>query len=142
MAIVRWDPWSDMARLRREFDRVFGEREGGWMPAADITREEGGLTMKIDLPGMTAEDVKVELRDNHLVVTGERKQETEEKHEDMVSRERVFGSFMRSVALPGGVGVDDVKASFAHGELTVEVSLPAQVEAQEIEVRSPEATAV
>src|SRR6478735_6159591 len=102
MAIVRWDPWSDVARLRREFDSFFGERESAWMPAADITRDADGITMKLDLPGMTADDVRVELRDSQLVVTGERKQETEEKHEGMVSRERVFGSFMRSIALPAG----------------------------------------
>lgn len=142
MAIVRWDPWSDVARLRREFDSFFGEREGAWMPAADITRDADSITMKVDLPGMAADDVKVELRDNHLVVTGERKQETEEKHEGMVARERVFGSFMRSVAVPAGVGTDDVKASFANGELTVEVSLPAQPEAKQIEVHTPEAAAV
>ena len=142
MAIVRWDPWSDMARLRRKFDPFFGGREGAWMPAADITRDVDGITMKVDLPGMTANDVKVELRDNHVVVTGERNQETEEKQEDMVTRERVFGSFMRSVALPAGVGADDVKASFADGELTVEVSLPAQAEATQIEVHTPEAAAV
>jgi HSP20 family protein len=142
MAIVRWDPWSDMARLRRELDKVFGEREGAWMPAADVTRDEDGITMKVDLPGMTADDVKVELRDSQLVVTGERKQETEEKHEGMVSRERVFGSFMRSIALPAGVGADDVKARFANGELTVEVSLPAEAEGKQIEVHTPEAAAV
>ena len=142
MAIVRWDPWSEVARLRREFDSIFGERESAWMPAADITRDADGIRVKVDLPAMTADDVKVELRDDHLLITGERKQETEEKHDGTVSRERVFGSFMRSVALPPGVGTDDVKASFANGELTVEVSLPAQAEAKQIEVHTPEAAAV
>ena len=93
--------------------------------------------MKVDLPGLTADDVTVELRDSHLVITGERTQETEEKHEGMVSRERVFGTFMRSVALPAGVTADDIKASFANGELTVEVSLPAEVEGKQIEVHTP-----
>ena len=138
MAIVRWDRGSDMARLRaRVRTGSFGEREGEWMPAADITRDADSITMKVDLPGLTADDVTVELRDSHLVITGERTQETEEKHEGMVSRERVFGTFMRSVALPAGVTADDIKASFANGELTVEVSLPAEVEGKQIEVHTP-----
>lgn len=142
MAIVRWDPWSEVARLRREFDGFFGERSGGWAPAADVTRTDDGITMKVDLPGMTADDVTVELRDGQLAVMGERKQESEEKHEGIVARERIFGSFARTLALPAGVTADDVRATFANGELTVEVSLPAQPEATQIEVQTPEGATV
>ena len=98
--------------------------------------------MKVDLPGMTADDVKVELRDSRLVITGERRLEKEEKHGGAVSRERVYGSFVRSVALPAGVESDHVKASFENGELTVSVALPAPPEAKQIEVRTPEHVAV
>jgi HSP20 family protein len=140
MAIVRWDPWNDLARVRRELDSFFGERPGAWSPAADITREDKTITMKVDLPGMTVDDVTVELRDSQLVVTGERKQEKEEKLGDTVSRERMFGSFMRTLALPPGVERDDIKASFANGELTVVVTLPAEPAAKEIEIETPELT--
>ncbi len=142
MALVRWDPWNDMLRLRRELDGFFGERSSEWMPAADVTREADKITMQIDLPGMTAEDVKIELRDSRLFVTGERKQEHEETHEGTVSRERFFGSFLRSLQLPPGVGSDDVSASFANGELTVTVALPTQAEAKQIEIDTPEPAAV
>jgi HSP20 family protein len=142
MAIVRWDPWSELARARRELDNFFGERTGVWNPAADITREGEIITMKIDLPGMTVEDVTVELRDSQLIVTGERKQEKEEKLGDTVSRERMFGSFLRTLALPVGVERDDIEATFANGELTVVVTLPAQRAAEEIEIKTPEVAAV
>ena len=140
MAIVRWDPGTEVARLRRHVNSFFGS--GEWTPAADITRDADGITMKVDLPGMTADDVKVELRATRLVITGERRQEKEEKHGGAVSRERVYGSFVRSVALPAGVESDHVKASFENGELTVSVVLPAPPEAKQIEVRTPEHVAV
>ena len=140
MAIVRWDPWSELARVRRELDSFFGERAGAWSPAADVTREGDTITMKVDLPGMTPDDVTVELRDSQLVVTGERKQEKEEKLDGTVSRERMFGSFVRTLALPAGVERDDIEASFANGELTVVVNLPAQPGATEIEIKTPELT--
>ena len=142
MALVKWDPWNDMARLRRELDSFFGERSNVWMPAADVTRADDKITMKIDLPGMTADDVKIELRDSQLVVTGERKQETEETHEGTVSRERFFGSFLRSLQLPAGVDADDVKASFANGELIVTVPIPTQPESKQIEIQTQEPAAV
>jgi HSP20 family protein len=142
MALVKWDPWNDMARLRRELDSFFGERSTEWMPAADVTREADKITMQIDLPGMTADDVKIELRDSQLVVTGERKEEKEETHEGTVSRERFFGSFVRSLQLPPGVSPDDVNAAFAHGELTVTVALPTAVVAKQIEIQTPEPASV
>lgn len=91
---------------------------------------------------MTADQVQVELRDNHLVVKGEGKAEREKEHEGTIVRERSFGSFLRSLALPGGVTADDVKASFANGELTVEVSLPTAAEATQIEVETLTGAAV
>ena len=142
MALVKWDPWNEMARLRRELDSYFGARSPEWMPAADVTRAEDKITMRIDLPGMTADDVKIELRDSQLVVSGERKQETEETHEGTVSRERFFGSFYRSLPLPAGVDADDIKATFANGELIVAVPIPPQPGARQIEIQTQEPATV
>ena len=142
MALVKWDPLNEMARLRRELDSYFGERSSEWMPAADVTRAEDKITMKIDLPGMTADDVKIELRDSQLVVTGERKQETEETHEGTVSRERFFGSFLRSLPLPAGVDSDDVKATFTNGELIVTAQIPTPPVATQIEIQTQEPATV
>jgi len=140
MALIKWDHWSEVARLRRELDTFFAQRPGEWMPPADVTREVGNVTVKIDLPGMTADDVKVELRDQQLVITGERKEETEAEHEGTVTRERVFGSLLRSFALPAGVEADDVQARFANGELIVTIPVPAQPESKAIAIETPQAT--
>ena len=142
MALVKWDPWSEVARLRRELDGFLGDRSAEWRPAADVARDDDSVTVKLDLPGISASDVKVELRDQCLVITGERKQESEQKYEGTVVRERVFGSFIRTLSLPAGVEQDDVHATFANGELTVNVTLPAQPEAKEIEVKSLDHAAV
>jgi HSP20 family protein len=136
MALVRWEPWNELARLRREFGGLFADRSGAWMPAADVTREDDVVTLKLDLPGLGAGDVNIELRDQRLVIRGERKRESEEKVDGVVTRERVFGSFVRELALPAGVDADDVHATFSNGELTVKVTLPAEPEAKQIEIES------
>jgi HSP20 family protein len=142
MALVRWDPWSELARMRREFDGLFADRNGEWLPAADVARDDEHITLKLDLPGIAPGDVRVELHDQRIVITGERKHESEEKQDGVISRERVFGSFVREFALPVGVNADDVHARFANGELTVTVPLPPESEAKQIEVETPEHAAV
>ena len=85
--------------------------------------------MKIDLPGLKKEDVKVEVTDGYLTISGERKREEEEKKDDFYRCEREYGSFYRAVPLPEGAKLEDVKATFAGGVLEVSVPLPAKAEA-------------
>jgi HSP20 family protein len=73
---------------------------------------------------MKREDVKVEVTDGHLAVSGARKSEVEEKKDNFYRCEREYGSFYRAVPLPEGVKLDDVKATFADGVLEVSVPLP------------------
>jgi HSP20 family protein len=85
---------------------------------------------KIDLPGMKKDDVKVEVTDGQLAISGERKSEAEEKREQFYRCEREYGSFYRRVPLPEGARIEDVKATFADGVLEVSVPLPARPEAK------------
>jgi HSP20 family protein len=142
MARNRWEPWTELARIRRDVAELLGDRPGGWIPAADVDRDDEGITVKLDLPGLSPADVNVELRDGTLVISGERKQESEERREGAVTRERIFGSFVRTLALPARVQPADVHASFANGELTVKVDLPAQAKGEKIEIESGEPAAV
>jgi HSP20 family protein len=89
-----------------------------------VFEKDGRLITKVDLPGMKREDVKVEVTDGHLTVSGTRKSEVEEKKDDFYRCEREYGSFYRAVPLPAGVKLDDVKATFADGVLEVSVPLP------------------
>ena len=108
-----------------------------WNPEIDVFERDNQLVTKIDLPGMKKEDVKVEVSDGHLVISGERKSETEEKKENVYRSERSYGSFYRAVALPEGVKLEDVKASFAAGVLEVTVPLVAKAEPKprQVEIR-------
>ena len=81
------------------------------MPGIDVFEKDNRLVTKIDLPGMKKEDVKVEVTDGRLTISGERRTEVEEKKEQFFRCERAFGSFYRSVPLPDGVKFDDVKAT-------------------------------
>jgi HSP20 family protein len=94
---------------------------------------------KIDLPGIKKEDVKVEVTDGHLAISGERKSETEEKQEGVYRRERQYGSFHRVVPLPEGAKLEDVKATFADGVLEVSVPMPAKAQAKPRTVEIQEA---
>lgn len=151
------DPLALMREMTSDFDRWFGEparpffrwpslgrraaEEIGWYPEIDVFEKDGRLVTKIDLPGMKKEDVKVEVTDGQLAVSGERKRETEEKEKDFYRCEREYGSFYRSVPLPEGAKVDDVKATFTDGVLEVSVPLPARPEARVRKVEIQESKA-
>jgi|CXWL01.1.fsa_nt_gi HSP20 family protein len=97
-----------------------------WAPQIDVFERDKRLVTKVDLPGMKKGDVKVEVTDGHLAISGERKSESEETKDNVYRCERSYGSFYRAVPLPEGVKLDDVKAIFSEGVLEVSVPLPAQ----------------
>ena len=95
-----------------------------WSPTIEVFEREGRLITRADLPGVKKDDVKVEVTDHGLSISGERRTEKEETKEHVYRTERSYGSFHRVVPLPEGVKLDDVKASFADGVLEVSVPLP------------------
>jgi HSP20 family protein len=150
------DPFALLRKMTAELDRAFDDpfwpsfrfptfREltppGGftWLPKVDVFEKENRLVTRIDLPGVKKEDVKVEVTDGYLALSGERKIEKEEKKDNVYRTEREHGSFYRAVPLPEGVKLEDVKATFADGVLEVSVPLPARVEAKvrKVEIQEP-----
>jgi HSP20 family protein len=139
------DPFALLRELNTEFDRFFDEPrwpafrwpvfgfgrdvEAAWTPGIDVFERDNRLVTKIDLPGLKREDIKVEVTDGYLAVSGERKREEEKKEEEFYRCEREYGSFYRAVPLPDGVKLEDVKATFADGVLEVSVPLPPKKEA-------------
>ena len=138
------DPFALLREMRTDVDRFFSEpgwpalhwpafrfgraTETAWRPEIDVFERDNRLVTKIDLPGLKKEDVKVEVTDGHLAISGERKRENEEKGEQFYRCEREYGSFYRAVPLPEGVKLEDVKATFADGVLEVSIPLPAKTE--------------
>src|SRR5688572_29340560 len=133
MAIVRFDPARELDSLQgdmnRLFDRFFeGRTTNGaarrWIPAMDLVETENDLVLRADLPGMTEEDIEIEVKDNVLTLSGERRSENEEKGEGFHRVERSFGRFQRSLTLPRGVDAGKVNARFDNGVLEVRVPKP------------------
>ncbi len=144
MAIVRWDPIRELDSLQgdmnRLFDRFFDGRpaNGGsnrrWIPAMDLVETDEDLVVRADLPGISEDDVEIEIKDNVLTVSGERKAEHEQKGEGYHRVERSFGRFARSLSLPRGVDADAVKAGFDEGVLEIRIPKPAEAKPTRVEI--------
>ena len=133
------DAFSLLSQLTSELDRMFEDwpsrrwpslrhltagASTTWSPRIDVFERDNRLVTRVDLPGLKKEEVSVEVTDGHLALSGERKRETEEQKDNVYRTEREYGSFYRSVPLPEGVKLEDVKATFADGVLEVSVPLP------------------
>src|SRR3954454_7048609 len=137
MALIRWEPAREVASLQQEMNRLFssffdapsggagnGETVRRWVPAMDLVETDDSFVLKADLPGLDEKDVKIEVEDGVLTVSGERKAEHEEKREGYYRVERAFGSFGRSLTLPQGVSAEAIAADFTDGVLEVRIPKP------------------
>ena len=126
--LTRWYPFAELGELRSRFDRMFGEfadgRKRAWTPAIDVVRENGNLVVRADIPGIKPEEVKIEVEDDILTVSGEHEESKEQKDKNYVRRERRYGSSSRSMALPPGVEAKSIKAKTHNGVVEVMIPLP------------------
>lgn len=135
MALVRWDPFRDLTSLQNEVNRLFSRAGGGevaerqaWMPSVDVVEAQDSIKLKVELAGMKPEDIKLEVDENVLTVSGERRFEEEVREDKYYRIERRYGSFSRSIALPQNVATDKIDAAYENGVL--EVTLPKVEEAK------------
>jgi HSP20 family protein len=119
-----WTPFGMMRRMMHQMDRALGGWPESFWPAIDVYEEKGNLNIRADMPGMKPEDVKIEVSDNSITLSGERKQEEEEHGEGYYHSERSYGAFHRTVPLPEGAETDKAKAEFHDGELKVQIPIP------------------
>ena len=146
MAIVRWDPFRDVAALQDRINRIFNESFGrsqdleddvglyDWRPPVDIYETNDGVVLKVELPGIKKEDVSVEIKDNVLTLKGERLLDPEIKDENYYRKERSFGKFNRSFSLQEPIKPDLIKASFKDGVLTIEIPRPEKEKPKQVTV--------
>ena len=146
MTIVRWEPLREFSTLQNEMNRLFNtvfdapsQGNGGstlrrWMPAMDLVETEDHFVLRADLPGLAEDDVKIELEDGTLTVSGERQAEHEAKAEGYYRVERAFGSFSRSLTLPQGIDPEAVAAHFDRGVLEVRIPKPEQPKPRKISI--------
>ena|SRR5215813_641679 len=134
MALARWSPYRDMLSVRDEMNRVFNEVfgrgtnddtawfSGAWSPPVDIYETDRALVIKAELPGFSKDDFSIEMKENTLVIKGERRREDEVKEGNYHRMERVYGAFQRSFLLPATVDHEKVNATYKDGIL--ELHLP------------------
>lgn len=145
MALIRWDPFREMASLQERMNRLFsdfrvraplGEEEitqGAWVPPVDIYETAESIVLEVELPGITKEDIGVEVKDNTLTLKGDKKFEKEVKEENYHRVERSYGAFQRVFTLPSTVQQDKVRAKFKDGIL--EIRLPKVEEAKPKQIK-------
>lgn len=95
-----------------------------WLPAMDLVERDDHFVLKADLPGLSEEDVAIEVQDNVLTLSGERKGEHERKERGFYRLERSFGKFSRTLTLPEGIDPDGIEAKFENGVLEVSIPKP------------------
>lgn len=138
--LTRWEPFAELGELRSRLDRLFGEPlDAGartWMPAIDVVRDNGNLVVRADVPGIKPEEVKIEVEDDILTVSGEHEERKEEKDKDknFLRRERRYGSFVRSLALPAGVDAKKIKAKTTDGVVEVTIPLPKEAKKETVTI--------
>jgi HSP20 family protein len=134
MALARWTPRGNLQSFQDEMNRMFdqffrggnGEEAGWglrtWTPPVDIYETDDALVLKAELPGVSKDDVSIEVHQNTLILRGQRKHEAEVKEENYHRVERAYGTFQRSFVLPTLVDQDKVQATYQDGVL--ELHLP------------------
>ena len=154
MALVRWDSSRELSSLQAEMNRLFhtffetptsGGGTGGnsglrrWHPAMDLVETDEHFVLRADLPGVDENDVKVELEDSVLSISGDRRHEQEAKKGGYYRIERATGSFARTLTLPEGIDADAVQASFDKGVLEVRIPKPEERKPRRIAIGGQEA---
>ena len=148
MAIIRWreNPFGELARFRREMDRLFdtgrwgvdGE-EGlnvGWAPSVDLYEDEQNVVLTADIPGLGKKDVNVSVEDNRLVISGERKFENKDEQENYHRIERCYGSFSRTFALNPALDTEGISAKMDKGVLKITIPKKEEVKPKKIEIKA------
>jgi HSP20 family protein len=148
---------EDMDRMFEDFEdfrfpRVFGKeffpfrmelKDVEWMPQLEVVQDNEHFKVRCDLPGMKKDDIKVEMKDEVLTISGERHEEKKEEGEGFYRTERSYGSFYRQVPLPPGVKSDTAEATFLDGVLEIKMlATKKEPSARKLEIKETAAKAV
>lgn len=149
LGIFDESPFSLMRRVQQDINRVLSQAAPSgsaettedltsptWAPPVEISLRDGKLVVSAELPGLTENDVRVEVDDNYLVIQGERKFEQEESEGGVRRTERRYGRFLRAIALPDGADTEHVQASFENGMLNITIPVAQDTGSRQIPIQS------
>lgn len=137
----RRGPLGGLRDIEDLFERFWEEEGDGWgtqllAPPLDLSETDKDITVRLDVPGVTAKEIDIQVSGNQLIISGERKEEKEEKGETFHRIERRAGRFSRSLTLPCAVQEDKIDAKYKDGVLTVGLPKTAEAKAHRIEVKT------
>jgi HSP20 family protein len=139
--LTRWDPYQEAMTLREAVNRLFEEsfvpttaRNGGFVPALDLSETPEAYFIELAVPGMKAEDINVTIENGVLTLAGEMRQEEETKERNFHRVERRYGRFSRSVTLPTTVRGDAIEAKLENGVLHLSIPKAEEVKPRKITV--------
>ena len=151
MTLVKWNPSRELLNVEREFNKLFNtfnrrygfddsttneELENAvWSPLTDISENKDQYILKMDLPGVSKENLKLSFHDGELIISGERKQEKEDKDSKYHRIERTYGKYYRSFTLPQTIQADKINAEFKDGQLTITVPKSEEAKPKELEIK-------
>ena len=145
-SLVRWEPFREMTSLRDAMDRMFEEgflrgamplmpwADGGM--AVDMYETDDHVVVKAPIPGVKADEIDVSVTGDTLTIKGEVKEEDEVRRENYLRRERRYGSYCRTVTLPGGLETDKAEADYSNGVLTLTFPKAEEVKPKSIKIKS------
>jgi len=146
MAMVKWNPWREFEALNQGLDQWFNRdmstpnggngRHVSWVPQMDVKETDDAYVIEADLPGMTIENIDVQVESNRLFISGERQEEQNSQNDRYTHFERTYGQFQRTFTLPEAVNVEAVEAKYINGVLTVSVPKSVEAQAKRIAVQS------
>ena len=143
MELVRWEPFAGFGNLHSVLNEVFDENfdrsrtrpsVAKWHPAVDVLESKDAYLIRAELPGMNREDIKVEVKDGMLVLSGERKSETPAEGVEYRHVERIAASFWRSFSLPETAKQDGIEATYKDGILEIRVPKAEEAKPRQIEI--------
>lgn len=129
MALVRWNPWREIDTLQRQFDRMFEDAltpmaQNEWksfarVPAAELNETDDAIHLKLELPGVDAKELDIQVTENAVSVKGERKSETKSEDNGTTRSEFRYGTFQRVIPLPARIQNTQVQAEYKDGILNL-----------------------
>jgi len=142
--VTRYRPLNSVFAVPRDLGRLMDDVFGGgwdtgenlrqWLPATDVSETPESVTLRLEVPGLTRDQIKIAVENNVLTVRGEKTQETSSENEAFRRTERSFGSFERSFSLPAYVDTDNVQASLQDGVLSIALPRREETKAREIQI--------
>ena len=140
MRVKVWEPFRSFKPFYGDFGSWFDEAaentagDGHWHPSVDVYETDDSYVLKADLPGVTKEDIKIDINKNTLTIKGEKKSEEKVEKENYVRVERSYGSFSRSFSLSDKVNTENIKANYKDGVLEITLPKKEEVKPKEIKV--------